>query len=277
MNAPEPFASVVDLQRQASDPSRSAWVSANAGSGKTYVLAQRVIRLLLEGTDPSKILCLTFTRAAAANMANRVFDTLAAWTDYDDAKLDDEMRKMGLRTVTPARRARARKLFAQALETPGGLKVQTIHAFCTRLLQQFPFEANVAARFAVLDQRATDELLNDATLRVLTAAAAAPDTAAGQALATATADTADSTFRQVIGEAIKQRNTLLAWIAAAGGIEGAARDLSHCVGDFTDDNLAVLENDLTAGPHVPLSQWSTAGRNLQLRLRERSRPGRDGS
>jgi ATP-dependent helicase/nuclease subunit A len=257
VNAPEPFASVVDLQRQASDPFVSAWVSANAGSGKTYVLAQRVIRLLLEGTDPSKILCLTFTRAAAANMANRVFDTLAAWTAYDDAKLDEAMRKIGIRTVTPARRARARKLFAQALEAPGGLKVQTIHAFCTRLLQQFPFEANVAARFAVLDQRATDELLNDATLRVLTAAAAAPDTAAGQALATATADTADSTFRQVIGEAIKQRNTLLAWIAAAGGIEGVAQDLSYALEISPDDNLTVLENDLINGPHVPLSRWTT--------------------
>src|ERR671925_1708471 len=75
-------------QREASDPAVSAWVAANAGSGKTFVLAQRVIRLLLEGIDPAKILCITFTKAAAANMANRVFDELRRWTTLDDAQLD---------------------------------------------------------------------------------------------------------------------------------------------------------------------------------------------
>src|SRR3979411_2158675 len=75
-------------QIEASDPAVSAWVSANAGSGKTHVLAQRVIRLLLEGASPERILCITFTKAASANMAKRVFDTLAQWTAYDDATLD---------------------------------------------------------------------------------------------------------------------------------------------------------------------------------------------
>ena len=83
---------VLARQREASDPAVSAWVSANAGSGKTYVLAQRVIRLLLGGTDPAKILCLTFTKAAAANMANRVFETLRTWTLLDDATLEKAMR-----------------------------------------------------------------------------------------------------------------------------------------------------------------------------------------
>src|SRR5882762_10190626 len=81
-------------QARAADPQNSAWVSANAGSGKTHVLAQRVIRLLLSGTDPSKILCLTYTRAAAANMSNRVFETLGKWTAFDDAKLDAEITKI---------------------------------------------------------------------------------------------------------------------------------------------------------------------------------------
>src|SRR5690242_5503420 len=138
-------------QARASDPATSAWVSANAGSGKTHVLAQRVIRLLLDGTPPAKILCLTFTKAAAANMANRIFDTLGKWVKLDDAALDAAIRETGARDIGPARRAQARRLFASALETPGGLKVQTIHGFCTRLLQQFPFEANVAARFRVLE------------------------------------------------------------------------------------------------------------------------------
>ena len=126
-------------------PAVSAWVSANAGSGKTHVLAQRVIRLLLAGVDPARILCLTFTKAAAANMANRVFDDARApGRALDDAALDEAMREIGVKPIDATQRARARRLFALALETPGGLKVQTIHAFCTRLLQQFPFEANVA-------------------------------------------------------------------------------------------------------------------------------------
>src|ERR1700676_5137569 len=136
--APEIPGEVLERQRDASNPSVSAWVSANAGSGKTYVLAQRVIRLLLGGTPPSKILCLTFTKAAAANMATSVFDRLAQWIALTDDALDAAILAMTGERPQPERRAAARRLFAQALETPGGLKVQTIHAFCTRLLQQFP-------------------------------------------------------------------------------------------------------------------------------------------
>src|SRR3974390_576074 len=135
---------VLRLQIAASDPATSAWVAANAGSGKTHVLAQRVIRLLLDGVEPARILCITFTKAAAGNMANRVFDELRRWTALDDARLDDAIRRISDAAPDAARRARARRLFALALETPGGLKVQTIHAFCTRLLHQFPFEGNVA-------------------------------------------------------------------------------------------------------------------------------------
>ena len=147
-------------QNAAADPERSVFVSANAGSGKTHVLVQRVINLLLRGEDPGKILCITFTKAAAANMATRVFDTLAEWTTLDDAALDERIRLATGKTPDSAQRAIARRLFANALETPGGLKVQTIHAFCTRLLHQFPFEADVAARFEVLDEAATAQILN---------------------------------------------------------------------------------------------------------------------
>ena len=133
-------------QARASDPAASSFVSANAGSGKTHVLVQRVIRLLLGGVAPEKILCITFTKAAAANMAERVFSTLGHWVTLDDAALDAAIREAGIPHPSARLRKSARKLFACALETPGGLKVQTIHALCTRLLQQFPFEANVPAR-----------------------------------------------------------------------------------------------------------------------------------
>ena len=149
MRAPASIPSeVCRKQSEASDPDVSAWVAANAGSGKTYVLAQRVINLLLNGVEPEKILCITFTKAAAANMSKQVFDRLASWTTLDDAALDKAVREHSGAVPDARRRALARRLFARALETPGGLKVQTIHAFCTQLLHRFPFEANVAARFA---------------------------------------------------------------------------------------------------------------------------------
>ena len=134
----------------------SAWVSANAGSGKTFVLSRRVIRLLLAGVDPARILCLTFTKAAAAEMANRVFAELGAWTTLADAELAERIAELEGGRPTPATLAAARRLFAAALDTPGGLKIQTIHAFCERLLHQFPFEANVAGHFEVLDERDAD-------------------------------------------------------------------------------------------------------------------------
>src|SRR3954466_13328919 len=137
MSLPSIPPALIKVQHDASDPAVSAWVSANAGSGKTYVLAQRVIRLLLAGTDPAKILCLTFTKAAAANMATQVFGTLARWTALDDAALGAALAALDGRVPSAERRRQARRLFAEALDTPGGLKVQTIHAFCSSLLHQF--------------------------------------------------------------------------------------------------------------------------------------------
>src|SRR5216683_5590910 len=107
-------------QARASNPASSAFVSANAGSGKTHVLVQRVIRLLLDNVPPEKILCITFTKAAASNMAERVFTTLGHWVTLDDEKLDAAIRDAGIAQVNPRLRASARKLFACALETPGG-------------------------------------------------------------------------------------------------------------------------------------------------------------
>ncbi len=246
-------------QAIASDPTVAAFVAANAGSGKTHVLAQRVIRLMLDGghggVDPSKILCITFTKAAAANMAARVYDTLRGWIALDDRALDDAMRKIGITGIDAAKRARARRLFAAALETPGGLKVQTIHAFCTRTLQQFPFEANVAARFAVLEDRAQSEMLERATLGVLTEAAAAPASALGRALKTAVAAAADTTLRDVVREAIGLRNKIECWIAAAGSVAAAIAELASVLGVDPDDDLARVEAEMVEGPLLPSSAW----------------------
>ena len=196
-------------QIAAADPERSVFVSANAGSGKTHVLVQRVINLLLRGEDPAKILCITFTKAAAANMATRVFDTLAEWTALDDAALDEKIRLATGKTPDAAQRAIARRLFANALETPGGLKVQTIHAFCTRLLHQFPFEADVAARFEVLDEAATAQILNELTLDVLLEGRhKTRQRRSARRSPTAITAAADVTFKDVIAETIGKRDLI---------------------------------------------------------------------
>ena len=249
-------------QREASDPALSAWVSANAGSGKTYVLAQRVIRLLLCGTPPGKILCLTFTKAAAGNMAASVAETLARWTALDDEGLDDAVHAMSDEWPSRCRRAAARRLFAQAIETPGGLKVQTIHAFCTRLLQQFPFEANVPARFAVLDEAAEQQLIEELTLDVLLAGSAKPEGALGRALATVVANASDSTFREVLSEAIRKRLELAQWIAQAGGIEAAMAELTTQLGLEAGTSVKSIEAELFDGAVIAPSQWAAIAQAL---------------
>ena len=249
---------VDDAQRKASDPAVSAWVSANAGSGKTYVLAQRVVRLLLDGVDPAKILCLTFTKAAAANMANRVFAILAGWTALDDAALDQEMSKLSRRKPDVALRARARRLFASALETPGGLKVQTIHAFCTRLLHQFPFEADVAARFEVLDEAGEAELLNRMTMAVLLDAAQQQEGPLHDALTLAIETSSDQSFQAIIRDAIGKRNAILRWVEHAGGIAHIASHLCGALSITAADTAASIAHEIVDGPLFPSSSWASA-------------------
>ena len=242
-------------QVAAADPERSVFVSANAGSGKTHVLVQRVINLLLRGADPAKILCVTFTKAAAANMATRVFDTLAEWTTLDNAALDEKIRIATGKAPDEAQRAVARRLFANALETPGGLKVQTIHAFCTRLLHQFPFEADVAARFEVLDEAATMQLLNELTLDALLDGATNPDGALGTALATAITNAADVTFKEVIAETISKRDLITEWTERAGGIQQAIDELTRTFGLAPGDSIQAVENEYFSASLIPQSEW----------------------
>lgn len=249
---------VTSLQARASDPEVSAFVAANAGSGKTHVLVSRVIRLLLDDVKPEKILCITFTKAAAANMAERVFTTLGRWVRLSDSELDAAIRAVGAQTPNAAMRRRARKLFAAALETPGGLKVQTIHALCTRLLQQFPFEANVPARFSVLDDRDQNDMMERANLKVLLEASADPASPAGRALSIAMATAADATFKDVVREACLSRDHFMAWSDGAGGIEAATAQVALALGIGIDDRIEDIERAIVDGPNLPRSEWQSA-------------------
>jgi ATP-dependent helicase/nuclease subunit A len=242
-------------QARASDPASSAFVSANAGSGKTHVLVQRVIRLLLDGVPPEKILCITFTKAAAANMAERVFTTLGHWVTLDDTKLDAAIRDAGIARPDAKLRMRARELFACALETPGGLKVQTIHALCTRLLQQFPFEANVPARFTVLDERDQAEMMERANLKVLLDASRDPQSPAGRALDIAMASAADVTFKDVVREACLSRDHFMAWTDSVGSADAAMAQVSAALGVDSRERLDDIEREIIEGPHLPRARW----------------------
>jgi ATP-dependent helicase/nuclease subunit A len=256
VKAPRPIPEAVRAaQARASNPAASAFVSANAGSGKTHVLVQRVIRLLLDDVPPEKILCITFTKAAAANMAERVFSTLGHWVTLDDAALDTAIREVGIANPNARLREAARRLFASALETPGGLKVQTIHALCTRLLQQFPFEANVPARFAVLDDRDQTEMMERANLKVLLEASRDPQSGIGRALMTAMASAADVTFKDVVREACLSRDHFMAWTDAAGSAEAAAAQMSAALGVSADDRIEDVEREILDGPFLPRRRW----------------------
>jgi ATP-dependent helicase/nuclease subunit A len=164
MSELHPDPSKLDPSNLASDPARSVWVAAHAGAGKTYTLANRVARLLLAKTAPERILCLTFTKAAAAEMQDRLFRQLGEWAMLDDAALTSRILAIGGAADSLAK---ARRLFAQALETPGGLKVLTIHAFCQQVLARFPLEAGIAPAFEVLDEQSARTLAAEARNAVL--------------------------------------------------------------------------------------------------------------
>ena len=183
----------------ASDPEISAWVAANAGAGKTYTLANRVARLLLADAAPGKILCLTFTKAAAAEMQDRLFQQLGEWSMLPDDDL--RARIVGIGGDAHAPLPKARRLFAGALETPGGLKVLTLHAFCQIVLSRFPLEARVPPAFEVLDDQSARELIGAARQHVLERAGSG-DAMLGQAVALLVTETSEATLAKILDAAL---------------------------------------------------------------------------
>lgn len=227
-------------QALASTPGISAWVSANAGSGKTHVLANRVIRLLLRGTDPSRILCLTYTRAAAANMASRVFDNLARWTMMGDAELAAEIAELEGAQPSPARLRLARQLFAKALETPGGLKIQTIHAFCEAVLHQFPLEANIAGHFEMLDAQMEAALVAEARREMIARAAAGESAELADAFASVLDIGGEAGLDALLSAIVAQRDALRGFIAQIGVGDGRFAPLYEEFGFSGGDTPASL-------------------------------------
>ena len=206
--ARRPQAETVTAQRRAADPGFSAWVAASAGTGKTKVLVDRILRLLLTGVRPQRLLCLTFTKAAAKQMALRLTDVLRDWATLPDEAVESALRDLLGARPDDTQKQRARRLFAEVLDTPGGLRIDTIHAFCQSLLRRFPLEARLPPNFQVLDERSASELLDDCRNAVLAEARAQPEGDLARALAAIIERTSEDGFGEILSVMVSERARL---------------------------------------------------------------------
>jgi ATP-dependent helicase/nuclease subunit A len=237
-------------QIAAADPGQSVFVTANAGSGKTSTLVDRVARLLLGGVQPGEILCVTYTKAAAAEMQARLFDRLGAWAVMDDAELAQSLADLDggdPATLHGPDLSRARQLFARALETPGGLKIQTIHAFCEKLLRRFPLEAGVTPGFTVLENEAAVALSHEAREALARMALTDPEGPIGQAYSHFAVELDWGAFEALLAMIETDRVKLTDYTArVAAGIAPAPHVLT---GADIDQTLESLEADFLRWLH----------------------------
>ena len=257
------MSAAAETARRAAGPRSSVWVSASAGTGKTTVLTERLLRLMLDGTDPARVLCLTFTRAAAAEMANRLDTRLAEWATMPPGALAQALVKLTGQFPDEALVARARQLFARVLDTPGGIKIATIHAFCQTLLRRFPLEAGVSPEFAVIEERGAGEALAEAAQEVIIAARSGRDPALAEALAIVADYAAEERFAELMGALASERGKLRRALSAGHGalrhklstalgvsLEATAESLTteFCAADAGDEaGLRAVAAALAAG------------------------------
>ncbi len=175
-------------QARASDPQASVFVSANAGTGKTKLLTDRVLRLLLSGAEADGILCVTYTRAAAAEMRNRIYARLASWAIVSTADLTTDLQSMGIMVPTQANIRLARMLFAKILDNDNGPRVETVHSFCQSILRRFPIEAGIAPNANLADDAEQDRLKSIAKVAVMNS----PDSKIQMAVATIANQSSDA-------------------------------------------------------------------------------------
>jgi ATP-dependent helicase/nuclease subunit A len=237
----DPLALASEEQRKATTPEHSAWVEANAGTGKTKVLTDRVTRLLLDRVLPQRVLCLTFTKAAAAEMRNRLAGQLGRWTMATDAELDEAIEKMIDRQPAADERIVARRLFARVLDAPGGINILTIHAFCQALLKRFPLEAGVTPDFDVLDEAEAQTLLRAAQDEQM-AALARPDapTPLVEALAAVAGRISITEYAELMTRLLGERAWLLARIGDEAGLRRLRERLANDMGCSPDDTAGEL-------------------------------------
>ena len=247
-----------DPQVLAADPAGSAFVSANAGSGKTKTLVDRVARLLLQGARPETILCVTYTKAAAAEMQRRLFQQLGRWAMLDDRDLSAELAEIGEQAGDLSQ---ARTLFARALEAPGGLRIETLHAFCEKLLRRFPLEAGVSPGFKVMDDAASADVAADArdTLARLSLAGQ-PEVAAAYAAMATSLDF--QSFEAMFTAFATRREALGAYLERVGGLGGLAEDVARACGLAEPVSPGALEAEAVASDVLDVALWRAAADTL---------------
>jgi ATP-dependent helicase/nuclease subunit A len=228
-------------QRGAADPSVSAWVRANAGTGKTYVLVQRILRLLLTGANPRSILCLTFTKNAAAEMEARVLEKLGEWAVAGDEDLKARLASLLDHTASQSETALARCLFATVIDAPGGLAIMTIHGFCERVLRRYSLEANVPPGFAVLTEEEARDALQEACAGAF---ALAPEGLLRDALTCAVAHANEGQFSGVLQAMLAKRSAVTHLFSVTAeenpfpAIEARLRQLFNLASGDTREALA---------------------------------------
>jgi len=217
-------------QARATHPKISAWVGASAGTGKTHVLTARVLRLMLTGTRPENIVCLTFTKAAAAEMKNRIFAELGRWTTLSDADLSAVIAARVDEQAGAEMLATARKLFARVLDLPGGLQIQTFHSFCQALLGRFPLEAEMSPGFEGIDEADAGELMRSAKDQMLAATREPLAPELRQALDVVAGLVTEQTFDEVIDRLSFEAPLLKRAVRAFGGVKGLMNELYRRLG-----------------------------------------------
>jgi len=218
-------------QAAAANPLKSVWVGASAGTGKTKVLIDRVLRLMLprdgmdaeSATRPEKVLCLTFTKTAAAEMSNRIYQRLARWAVIEDAKLEGDLASLLGAPASKETVQEARRLFARVLDTPGGLKIMTIHSFCQSVLKRFPVEAGLPPHFELMDEQSAVEYLLRCQHDMIAAAAHDPQSPVAAAFGLLALHLDQSAMSDLMSKIMAKRSLLAAIFTKHGDTETSAQ------------------------------------------------------
>lgn len=239
-------------QRQASAPEKSVWVEASAGTGKTKVLSDRVLRLLLNGVQPGKILCLTYTKAAAVEMNTRIAGRLSRWAVAEETDLEKELKALLGTDISKYGNAAdlksvARRLFATLLDTPGGMKIQTIHSFCQEILKRFPLEAHISPYFEVMDERSANEALDEVKSRLFQKIEQEPESRAAEALGYITAKVSEFTFPKIMNAIAANRNKISRLLTDYASLDDLLFATAHKLGVNPEDTREKLLKDYLAG------------------------------
>lgn len=250
-------------QHKASNPDRSVWVEASAGTGKTKVLSDRVLRILLKGGQPSKILCLTYTKAAAVEMNTRIAGRLSKWAVAGEEELEKELESLlGVKFASLSNgneiKAMARKLFAVLLDTAGGMKIQTIHSFCQEILKRFPLEAKISPYFEVMDDRSANEAMEEVKSRLLLKIEQEPESLTGQSLAFITKNVSEFVFPNILNAITANRNKIARLLAKYASLNELIKATAESIGVKTDDTEEKVLQDFFAGMKRQKMQELTA-------------------